>query len=301
MNYSNLIKKTKNVESNRRRRPQGNQNALLSSFQSNGHDNRVLSLFGPVSAETVQHLVHAIHSYNQFDEEQENVLTHYERKPIILLINSPGGEVETGLSLVTTILNSQTPVITYSLGAVMSMAFIIYVSGHIRLATKESVFMYHQISGGSYGFLESVKEDIEYMNVLEDMMSNIIHDNTYLSLDKLNSINKSKTNWYMKHEEAKGYGIFDVLVKEEEEGLHQYLKPKELSDERDPDLFVIRKNKIKVLQDKQDAKQEAKDAKRKSPKDPKTKNEESDVVVKPKRITKPKTTKTTRKSTTTTK
>lgn len=217
-----------------------------------GIDNRILTLFGTVMHETVQPLVQTIHSINQFDDEQEMRLNSYERKPIYILINSPGGQVETGLSLVTSILNSRTPIITYTLGTAMSMAFIIHVCGHVRIATKESIFMYHQISGGSYGSIEDIKGDVKYMDLLENMVNEIISENTYITKEKLLDINKQKDNWYIRHEEASKLGIYDMLIQETEEDLKQYISP-ETSIEGEQHI-VIQKNKIKKLQEKIDKK-----------------------------------------------
>jgi ATP-dependent Clp protease, protease subunit len=63
-------------------------------------------------------------------------LSQKSKKPIKLLINSPGGSVEDGQMVVDAILTSKAPVVTIALGKAMSAAFDIFIAGDLRISVS---------------------------------------------------------------------------------------------------------------------------------------------------------------------
>ena len=79
----------------------------------------------------------------QDDDKKESKEKDFVREPIKIYINSFGGSVYDMWSLIDIVLNSKTPIYTYCTGYAMSAAFLIFLAGHKRFATKHANFMYH--------------------------------------------------------------------------------------------------------------------------------------------------------------
>ena len=76
-----------------------------------------------------------------------NALAQRSIKPIKLIINSPGGQVEAGQAVVDAILTSRAPIITIAMGQAMSAAFDIFLAGDRRIIYPNTILMCH--SGSS--------------------------------------------------------------------------------------------------------------------------------------------------------
>ena len=84
---------------------------------------RKILLSDNISALSVKDIITKIMDINYDDDLKEADYKDWERKPIKLFINSFGGSVYDGLSLVDIIKQSKTPVHTISIGSSMSMGF----------------------------------------------------------------------------------------------------------------------------------------------------------------------------------
>ena len=67
-----------------------------------------------------------------------------ERKPIVILINSGGGNLETCFAVVGIIEQSKTPVITVNLSSAHSAAGLILLAGHKRYCMPRSQMLIHK-------------------------------------------------------------------------------------------------------------------------------------------------------------
>lgn len=70
------------------------------------------------------------------------------KKRIQVWINSPGGVVEDGYNIYSSILKSTTPVDTYCIGQAASIAGVIFQSGRKRIMSDFAWLMYHNPFGG---------------------------------------------------------------------------------------------------------------------------------------------------------
>lgn len=89
-------------------------------------------------------IVKRILRYNREDKG----LSLEERKPIMLYIDSPGGDVTGALVLCHIIMMSKTPVYTVNMCACFSASGVILACGHKRFALKGSSVLIH--SGSTY-------------------------------------------------------------------------------------------------------------------------------------------------------
>lgn len=94
-------------------------------FEMEDIENRRLYLNTVIDESVIDGAVYHILRYNRLDKD----IPINERKPIIIYINSPGGNVTDGYGLIDAILTSTTPVYTVNLGIAYSMGFLIYIAG----------------------------------------------------------------------------------------------------------------------------------------------------------------------------
>lgn len=165
-----------------------------------------------VTESSVKDIVIGILAINKHDNEKASKDPNYVREPITLVVNSFGGTVYDGLSLVGVIDASDTPVHTYCYGKAMSMGFIIFASGHKRFASPLATFMYHQISSMTGGFIQDIKESIEQSEVLMETYDNYILAHTSVPKHLMDKAKLSKENWYIPAQEAFNYNLVDEIL-----------------------------------------------------------------------------------------
>lgn len=110
---------------------------------------RELELSGPVDSESVAVIIRGILYLQKVDAAA----------PITLFINSPGGEVSSGLALYDVMQAASCPIRTVCLGLAASMAALLFIAGDTRDMLPHSRVMVHDplISGGVGGSALSVK------------------------------------------------------------------------------------------------------------------------------------------------
>ncbi len=133
------------------------------------------------------------------------------RKPIVLYINSPGGEVPEGFSLLSTIALSKTPVYTVNIGMWCSMAFLIGITGKKRYSLPYMTFLMHEASGVSYGKTSSMGEKIDFdREFSERIVKQHILSHSCMTEKEYDLV--AKKEFYMLPEVAKKYGFIDEIV-----------------------------------------------------------------------------------------
>jgi len=111
-------------------------------------------------------------------------------KHITLFINSPGGSVFAGLSIVDTMNFIKSPITTIIIGRASSMASIISISGKKRLMTENSWWMSHPPRIFNEDYLKFTKDNVDAMERLDNQLNEIYK--RYINLtdkdwDKMNN------------------------------------------------------------------------------------------------------------------
>lgn len=163
---------------------------------------RDLFLCEEVSNDSVKPIINAIFNINNDDELKSQDYKDWERKPIRLFINSPGGSVYDGLALFDAIKRSKTPVHTIAIGHAMSMGFWLFLAGHKRFVGEHSTLMYHDISLGCWDKIEGIKQEVAESERLRTMLTNIVVSETIIDEQTLNDYNNRKAEWYIAAEDA---------------------------------------------------------------------------------------------------
>ncbi len=127
---------------------------------------------------------------------------------ITICINSPGGEVVSGLAVYDTIRMLKSPVRTVCIGTAASMGSILFLAGEKREMLPHTKIMIHDplISGlsGRKMALELEKEARKLMET-RSVIAGIIAERSGLSVDEV--YEKTKEDCYLDADEAIEFGI----------------------------------------------------------------------------------------------
>ena len=168
---------------------------------------RIITL-GEITNESANEVIGLIYEINKLDKISKTT----KREPIILILNSPGGETYDGMGIVDVIENSLTPIHIKCHGHVMSMAFVICVVGHYRAASKRTRFMYHDASYELNGKTRYHEQELKECKEINKIYDDIVVAKTNIPQSKLTKIVNNKTEWYLNAEEALEFGIIDEII-----------------------------------------------------------------------------------------
>lgn len=133
-------------------------------------------------------------------------------RPIELFINSPGGEVSSGLAIFDLIKIVKCPVHTVSAGLTASIATIILVGGNKgkRLSWPNSRILIHQPLGGIRGQATDVEIHAREILKIKDKVNLILAEATGQPVKKIEK--DTNRDYWMSSQEAKEYGIVDEIL-----------------------------------------------------------------------------------------
>ena len=133
-------------------------------------------------------------------------------KDISIYINSPGGSVTAGLGIYDTMQFVSSDVSTMCTGMAASMAAELLVAGKEgkRSALKHSRVMIHQPLGGVQGQASDIEIEAREIQKYKKELYTIISDHSHTPFDKVWA--DSDRNYWMTSEEAKEYGMIDMVM-----------------------------------------------------------------------------------------
>lgn len=127
-----------------------------------------------------------------------------------VVINSNGGSVVEGLRLFDAIKNNIYPVDTIVQGMSASMGVIVLFSGKRKFATKHSILLIHQISGGMSGKYSDIMDTAKYWVKLQTALSNIIKENTKAKKEDIDKFMTGES--FFTAQEAVDLGLIDGII-----------------------------------------------------------------------------------------
>jgi ATP-dependent Clp protease, protease subunit len=133
-------------------------------------------------------------------------------KDIALYINSPGGVVYPGLAIYDTMQFIKPDVQTICVGMAMSMGAVILAGGAKgkRMALPNAKILIHQGSAGFHGQPTDIEIQAREVINLKRLMEEIMSKHTEQELEKVST--DMDRDYYMTAQEAKDYGIIDVVI-----------------------------------------------------------------------------------------
>jgi ATP-dependent Clp protease protease subunit len=166
-------------------------------------EQRIIRLDGEIDAATAAMVNASIRYLEKKDPTQ----------PIILMINSPGGYVSDGMSIVDTIRNCQCPVHTCVYGLAASMASVILAVGNKRFAAPHAEIMIHQPLGGGEGQQTEVEIAAHDMRNTREALTRIYAEETGLDYKDIDQL--IERDYTMTAERAKQLGLIDDIMDQE--------------------------------------------------------------------------------------
>ena len=138
-------------------------------------------------------------------------------KDIHLYINSPGGSVTAGLAIYDTMQFIKPDVSTMCVGQAASMGAVLLAGGAKgkRYSLPHSRVMIHQPLGGFQGQASDIQIHAEEILLIRDKLNRILSKHTGQPLEKIER-DTDRDN-FMSSEEAREYGIVDVVLGSREE------------------------------------------------------------------------------------
>ena len=134
-----------------------------------------------------------------------------KNSPISIYINSPGGEIYSGLSIYDTMQFISPEIITVCTGLGASMAAILLSGGSKgkRFALRHSRIMIHQPLGGAKGQASDMEINLRQILDIKKELYEILSYHTGKSFKEIEK--DSDRDYWMTSEEAKKYGIIDDI------------------------------------------------------------------------------------------
>lgn len=136
-------------------------------------------------------------------------------KDISIYINSPGGEVNSGLGIYDTMQFVNCKIATMCVGMAASMAAVLLVAGEegMRSALPHSRVMIHQPLGGVQGQATDIEITAREIQKLKKELTQIIANHSHHDLKKVMA--DCERDYWMTAQEACDYGMVDkVLLRE---------------------------------------------------------------------------------------
>lgn len=133
-------------------------------------------------------------------------------KDINLYINSPGGVVTAGLAIYDTMQYVKADIATICVGQAASMGALLLAAGAKgkRFALPHARIMIHQPLGGVQGQAVDIHIQAQEIMRMRDLLNHILASHTGQTVADVQL--GTDRDYYMSAEEAKTYGIIDVVL-----------------------------------------------------------------------------------------
>lgn len=134
------------------------------------------------------------------------------KKDVTLYINSPGGSVSAGLSLINVMDYVAPDISVTSVGLAASMGAVIVACGAKgkRYSLKDAKYMIHQVSGGGSGKSTDLEITLEEMKKTRKRLYELLAEKSGKTYKQINDM--CKDDCWMTAEEAKKEGFIDHIL-----------------------------------------------------------------------------------------
>jgi len=134
------------------------------------------------------------------------------KKDIYMYINSPGGVITSGLSILDTMNYLKCDVSTVCFGQAASMGAVLLAGGAKgkRFALPNSRVMIHQPLGGVQGQATDIEIHAKEIKTLKEKLNNILATATGQTLKKIEK--DTERDFFMDSKEAEKYGLIDEIL-----------------------------------------------------------------------------------------
>jgi ATP-dependent Clp protease protease subunit len=164
--------------------------------------NRIVFLGTPINDQIANLTVAQLLFLNQEDREA----------PISMYINSPGGQVYSGLAIYDTMQMISNPVATYAVGVTASFGTLLLAAGNkgMRYALPHATMHMHQPLGGAQGQATDIEIQAREILRLKARLNEIMAFHTGRSIDDID--HDTDRDYYMDAKAAVDYGLVDQVL-----------------------------------------------------------------------------------------
>jgi ATP-dependent Clp protease protease subunit len=140
-------------------------------------------------------------------------------KDISIYINSPGGSVYAGLAVYDTMQYVKPDIQTVCVGMAMSMGAVLLAGGTPgkRMALPNSKILIHQVSSGFQGQATDIEIQAREVINIKRRLEEILAEHTNQDQEKVS--HDMERDYFMTAEEAKEYGIIDLVQEQRGAGV----------------------------------------------------------------------------------
>lgn len=170
-------------------------------------ENRVIYVDYDIDDSLLRDVGRQIMEYNRADKGKPVK----ERKPIVMLINSGGGCLDSTYATIAIMESSKTPIITVNMNCAYSAAGLLLMAGHKRYCMPRSQVLIHSGSAqGISGNYEDIQESTKsYKKMVEEMREFII---SKTKIDKALMKKNQSRDWYLPTSEQIDLGVVDEII-----------------------------------------------------------------------------------------
>lgn len=134
-------------------------------------------------------------------------------KDIHIYINSPGGQVTSGMAIYDTMQFIKPKVATICMGLAASMGAILLTAGAKgkRSALPNSRIMIHQPLGGAQGQVSDLEIQTREFLGIKERINQLLAKHTGQTIEKISA--DTDRNFFMSADESKAYGLIDEVFR----------------------------------------------------------------------------------------
>jgi len=169
------------------------------------NDHGIMLLMGEINHDSVKPVIEWI--------LLENYVKKKKLKELLLMICSPGGDMEPAFALIDVMRNSKIPIKTVGLGQIASCGLLIFLAGTRgrRLLAPNTSILSHQFSWGSEGKSHELFATMKEFELTQQRMIKHYQTCTELDEDTIKSVLLPPHDVYLSAEEALEYHICDAI------------------------------------------------------------------------------------------
>jgi ATP-dependent Clp protease protease subunit len=163
---------------------------------------RIVFLGTPINDQVANLIVAQLLYLDREDNERD----------IMFYINSPGGQVSSGLAIYDTMQMISAPVSTVAVGMTASFGTLLLLAGTKgkRYALPNATIHMHQPLGGVQGQASDIEIEAREILRLKSLLNNIILKHTFMTPEQIEKY--TDRDFYMTADKAKELGLIDTVA-----------------------------------------------------------------------------------------
>jgi ATP-dependent Clp protease protease subunit len=163
---------------------------------------RIIFLGTPINDQVANVIVAQMLWLNSQDSDRD----------INLYINSPGGQITSGLAIYDAMKMISAPVSTFAIGMAASMGTILLTAGAPgkRYALPHSTIHLHQPLGGAQGQASDIEIEAREILRMRDLLNGILRDTTKMNDEQI--LKYTDRNTFLTAQQAVEVGLIDAVL-----------------------------------------------------------------------------------------